>query len=450
MNRHAGALSRLAQSGRQFARQLCAVLTSVPKPSMIKSGLAVTLADQAVVSALNFITTLVIGRICGSAELGIYAVCFTIIVLSSAACESLVIAPYMALSKNMSADSKRIYLGSIVSHQLLLAIALSAGLIVAVTIFGSFEASGLQNPLLLLAVILPAILARELARRYSMAEFTPQDALVIDLAAAVLQLACILTLAASAWLTVPSALLAIGFANLVSLIPWRMGKKFPMKVAIRAVRDDFARNYKLGVGNLAALATFLGQLYLAPWLLVLIADAAAVGLFAACHALVMVTNPLTQGIANSLMPRSVIAWSHGDGAQIRSLVERYSALLGVAMALLCLPLVLFGNAILSSLFGDGFDGQGTIVGVLAIAAMVRAVAMSAYIGLWAVGRSHVNAAVNVAGLIFLVLALPQLFPAFGLQGAAIAVLVADSFSAMARFVLFYQNTRRAVRNEQPV
>ncbi|WP_353646652.1 hypothetical protein [Mesorhizobium sp. WSM2239] len=450
MKRHAGSLSGLAQSGRQFARQLYIVLTGVPKPLMIKSGLAITLADQAVVSALNFITTLVIGRVCGSAELGIYAICFTIIVLSSAACESLVIAPYMALSKNLSADSKRTYLGSIVSHQLLLAIVLSAGLIVAVTIFGSLKASELQNPLLLLAVILPAILARELARRYSMAEFAPKDALMIDLAAAVLQLACILVLAASAWLTVSSALLAIGFANLVSLIPWRMAKKFPMKVVSRAVRDDFVKNCRLGVGNLAALATFLGQLYLAPWLLVHIADAAAVGLFAACHALVMITNPLTQGIANSLMPRSVVAWTHGDGPQIRSLVERYSALLGVAMAILCLPLVLFGDVILSRLFGDGFDGQGTTVAVLAVAAMVRAIAMSAYIGLWAVGRSHVNAAVNVAGLIFLVLALPQLFPTFGLQGAAIAVLLADSFSAMARFFLFYQNTKRTVRNEQPV
>lgn len=449
MQQNAGSPLELARSGRQIVRPLPAFLTKVPKLSTAKSGLAITLADQAVVSMLNFLTMLVIGRVCGSADLGIYAVCFTIVALASAACESLVIAPYMALSKNLTADRKRVYNGSIVLHQLLLAFALSAALIVAVTIFSTLKAGAFQKPLLLVAMILPAILARELARRYSMAEFAPQNALVVDLVAAVLQLTCILALAANSLLSVSSALLTIGFANLVSLVAWWARESFPMQIVLRAVREDFVKNRRLGVGNLAALATFLGQLYLAPWLLAFTADAGAVGVFAACHAIVMVTNPLTQGIANSLMPRSAVAWSKGGGSEMRLLVERYSVLHGLAMALLCVPLAFAGNAILSGLFGSGFSGHGTVVTVLAIAATVRAIAMSAYIGLWAVGRSYVNAAVNVTGLGFLLIALPPLFSAAGLQGAAIAVLLADGFSAIARFVLFYRNTGRQARAGQP-
>lgn len=46
-------------------------------------NLFLSLLDQAVVSGTSFITTLLIGRICGAEELGIYSLAFTLIVLGT-------------------------------------------------------------------------------------------------------------------------------------------------------------------------------------------------------------------------------------------------------------------------------------------------------------------------------------------------------------------------------
>lgn len=407
--------------------------------SIVNFRLAHSLLDQAVVSLQNFGTIVLIGRVCGAEELGIYVVCFTTILLATASCESLVIAPYMVLAGSRRPHDERTYLGSVVAHQIVLALLFSLALGVSAVLVGASDgATHFTIPLLMLAIALPAILVRELARRYSMAELRAQNAVVVDVAAAALQLAGLLGLATAGLLDVTTALGAIAAANIVSILPWWLAEQPRFRLSLSAVLADFRRNVLLGIWNLCALLTFIVLLYGTPWALTVLGSQAAVGIFGAAHSLAMVTNPLTQGIANNLMPACAITWREGGFARTRPLVERYTLVLVGSLAVVGAPIALFGDFLLSLLFGQGFAGHGGLIAILTLAAVVRAGAMAGYIGLWAAGRSDINAGINVLGLLTLFASFTMLYPQAGLLGAGLAALSADILSAALRFNAFYR------------
>lgn len=429
-------MSRLLFSVRSLTRPSATHFTST---SIVNSRLVHTLLDQAVVSLQNFGTVVLIGRFCGAEQLGIYVVCFTTILLASAACESLVIAPYMVQTRSKGTHNERTYLGSVVAHQIVLALLCSLALTASALLADAFDrALQFTAPLLMLAIALPAILIRELSRRYSMAKLRAQNALVVDVAAAVMQMAGLLGLAATEQLDATTALGALAAANIASIVPWWLAEQPRFRLTLRAIHADFQRNVSLGMWNLCALLTFIVLLYGVPWTLTALGDQLAVGVFGAAHSLVMMTNPLTQGIANNLMPVCANTWRDGSFACTRPLVQRYSLLLFGALAVASAPLILLGDFFLSFLFGEGFAGHGALVAVLTLAAIVRAGAMASYIALWAAGGSATNAGINVIALLTLFASFTMLYPRAGLLGAGVAVLSADTVAAALRFNAFYR------------
>src|SRR5690606_32786604 len=128
-------------------------------------------------------------------------------------------------------------------------------------------------------------------------------------------------------------------------------------------------------------------------------------------------NPLTQGVANHLMPKCAHAYASDRFDDCRRLVDGYTLRLLLAMCCLTVPLCLFGGALIVFLFGRDFSDLGLVIAILALAALVRTVAMPAYIGLWAFARSGANAAINVFGLLFLIVSIAWAFPRYGLVGA---------------------------------
>ena len=69
-------------------------------------------ADQSVYSGTNFLTTVLLGRLCGADELGTYSLAFTLLVLAAAAQESLVSTPYMIYAQRRRRAALRCYAGS--------------------------------------------------------------------------------------------------------------------------------------------------------------------------------------------------------------------------------------------------------------------------------------------------------------------------------------------------
>ncbi len=93
----------------------------------------IALCDQGVVSATNFATAMIVGRVCGKAELGVYTLAWTIVALLTGISATMITTPYTVFSPRLGRSRRRRYLGSIVVHQVLIA-AMFALIMVAVAL----------------------------------------------------------------------------------------------------------------------------------------------------------------------------------------------------------------------------------------------------------------------------------------------------------------------------
>lgn len=399
--------------------------------------LALTLADQGLISLVNFATALLIGRVAGVEHLGVYTLCFTILLLFNAASEALVTSPFMVVSRKLPRREVAAYFGSVfVIQAVLLAAAVAAVLSFAVWSMLAADGPDWHTTTFVFAAALPLIASREFVRRISLSMFRPAMALVVDGTAAIFQMVGLAVLALRFNLDVTSAFVVIALASAIALVPWIFFERPATQIEPDRITADVRRHSKIGIWNLAAVVTFVLSLYMAPWLLGALGTAADVGLFAACIAIVMFTNPAIQGIANYLMPRFAEAVARHQHGRMRSLVSISTVWLCILATLLALPLVLFGGKLLTLAFGPAFAGHGATVAILSIAVIARSTAMPAYIGLWVSGRSQSNAAINVVGLSVLAVGILLAMPTYGLVGVALATLVADLSAGILRIVTF--------------
>ncbi|MCD7058916.1 lipopolysaccharide biosynthesis protein [Pelagibacterium xiamenense] len=408
--------------------------------SMMRSRGLVSVLDQAVISGVNFVTTVFIGRWMGASDLGIYILIFTVLTFLIAAAESLIAAPMTSLIHKYADAHRRAYLGSVLIHHALLVAVVFASAVLA-TAYAYFNVPGLTLPLAAAALWLPAVLTRELARRYAMATFKPNLALGLDLAIAALHIGWLGLLAITRLTSLFAILLGAFVAQIVGIWAWWRRAAPALSLEPAAWREHLGSHLRLGSGNLLALGTFIAQLYIAPWLLAVLATPSFVGQFAACHTLVMLTNPLTQGLANAVMPQAALLSSEGKTRELRRYTGTTAVRLSLIVLPLAIPLILVGGPLLALLYGDGFGGLQGVITALAVAALVRSAAMAAYVAVWAVHRSIWNAAANVAGLLATIGATVALFEPLGLVGAAIALLVGDTLAALVRTAAFWHVTR---------
>src|SRR4051812_18808818 len=94
-----------AEGAREGGMTSSAVPAAAPGRLPLRALLS--LADQAAVSGTNFLATLLIARACGSpAELGLYTLAFTLVVLCVSAQDAVVITPFTVLGPQVPPDEQ--------------------------------------------------------------------------------------------------------------------------------------------------------------------------------------------------------------------------------------------------------------------------------------------------------------------------------------------------------
>ena len=78
----------------------------------------ISLADQAVASATNFLTGIIIARACSKEQLGLYMLGFSLILLMTDFQTSLITTPYMVYAPRLKGRAHALYTGSTLIHQL--------------------------------------------------------------------------------------------------------------------------------------------------------------------------------------------------------------------------------------------------------------------------------------------------------------------------------------------
>lgn len=375
--------------------------------------------DQAVVSAGRFALTVLIGRLAGADELGLYAMGFAVVVIGMVVQESLLLTPYTVLGNQVSAFRRRRALGSmLVVWGVLVGVAV-AGLGVVGGAWGMVGSGPEGRLLLVLALAWPGVMVHGVARRVAYAHDEPGSALALDVVVSGMQVGLVVWLGVMGWLTAEAAIGVLGGAGLVGGVVWCWFHRHWVGWDRRAVGTWLVRSWRFGRWLLGSQQARAVTLMVVTWGLAAAAGSGEAGRFAAAGLVVVAANPLLLGLGGVVAPRTAAAWKQGGGLALRQMVGRVTW--GVALVMVGYAAVagLVGGPVLLWVLGDSaYAGLGHAVAVLGVALAVRAVRMGWNSGIVAVGRPAWGFTAGVAELA-VVAGLMGLF--MGWQGAGLGV-----------------------------
>jgi O-antigen/teichoic acid export membrane protein len=409
-------------------------------------GLA--LADQAMVGGANFLAVMIVGRYGGAEELGFFALALTLVYLAQSAQESLVTVPYTIRINRLPSARRAVYRGSTVACHVVLAFAFAALAACAGGVLNLTETSpALGASLTTLALVLPAWLLRELARRFSFADLQFLPALSVSTAVAVLQVAILALLAVEERLTASTALLGLAAANGAAGLAWLGLVQRTLRFSRRQLVCDVRRKWRLGKWIFASQALSTAAMQAAPWILAASLGAAATGVFAACASIIRLANPAIVALINVLTPQAAQAYTAGGAAQLRRVVRGTSLLIGGLMTVFCGGLLFAGEPLLRLFFGDAYVGFGLTLLVLAVAHMLGRLAVAPAHGLMVLHRAAACLKADGVGYLVLLAAVAMLVNVAGVLGAAVGMLLGTAVNAALMAQLYLAADREEAERE---
>jgi O-antigen/teichoic acid export membrane protein len=387
------------------------------------------LADQAVVSGTNFLTTVAVGRLCLAGDLGLYSLGFTVVVLALSLQQALVGAPYTVYAQRLHGREHAEYTGSVLVHVGLLSGLGTAGLVGLSALCAWLGGSQLEPLFGVLALTVPCLLLRDFARRWAFARLWLGAVLTLDLALAALQFGGLAVLAAGGRLSALGAHGVSGLACLLAGGAWLALNRHGLALRRGQVGRELRRSWAFGKWICVGMAVGVLHSYVMHWLLLGVLGVAVTGTFAACATLADLSNPLVMGLANLAGPRTARAFTDAGAAGVRRVVWQMSLLLGAPMLAFCFLLALVGAPAASWLFHGDYSRHGPTLTLLGVAALAGGLGMVVNTGLCALERSNLTFYTCVAGLLVtlavagcLVLPLGMLGAAWGLAAGSLASL----------------------------
>ena len=207
----------------------------------------ISLADQAVASATNFATGIIIARACSKEELGLYMLGFSLIFLMTDFQTSLITTPYMVYAPRLKGRAHALYTGSTLIHQLAFCLFTMFGVACgALVVSNGIGPRGLGPVLWALCVVIALIMLREHARRVSFARLRLKTAFLFDTSIAVGQIGGLLLLARFGLLSASRAYWVIGSVCGIAVMGWLWSDRECYHPRMSESLADLKKNWVFG------------------------------------------------------------------------------------------------------------------------------------------------------------------------------------------------------------
>jgi O-antigen/teichoic acid export membrane protein len=384
---------------------------------------ALALVDQLIVGAANFVTILLLGRLAGADELGVFALVMTVYYLMLAIQESLVTIPYTIFGVRLKGVRHLQYSGAALCESAALAACVATILaVVALSLTVVRGDTSVARVVATLAIVAPIWLIREFGRRYLFAHMQNLRVVVMSAAATTTQFAVLSVLVMADRLSAITALFAMGLGSGVAGFGWLWLSRRLFHFDRARSKYFLLKNWVLGRWILASQGTSVLAVNMMPWLIVLWLGPTATGIFAACDSILRFANPIIISLTNVLTPRASISFSHGGKPALRRIVWKASALLSLFLSAFCVLLAVAGQFILSRSFGDSYSAYWATLVVLGLNQLVCRLALAPGRALVVLERADIMLYAEVAALGTSLIAATVLIPLYGVLGAALSLL----------------------------
>jgi O-antigen/teichoic acid export membrane protein len=395
------------------------------------------LADQAVVSGASFTTTVVVARWTGPGELGLYTIAVSVVVMLLTVQESFISLPYTIQRHDQTGTEAERAGRSLTLSGLMSALSAVAMAATALLLRASEADPGLVVLIATLAAVLPFALLREFGRRFAFTHLRPAEALLLDVAAVTVQLAALGWLGWTGRMSSAAACAALGGACAFTGIAWQYRNRRDFSIRVDQLLVTARQSWTLGKWLFVGQIIGTAQNFAGYWLLALMLDTAATGVFAACMSVVSFTAPLMIGLCNILTPRAVLAFRQGGLGRLRHQALRDTVLLVGAVALLGAVIAFGGETIMRLLYhGVEYEGQGLTITVLVLAAIVWSSGAPPSYALNCIERPRALVWASLVGAALTVGVAWWLVQGWGVVGVACGFLVGNLANAMGRWWAF--------------
>lgn len=326
------------------------------------------LCDQALISASNFITTVVLARTLDRTDFGAFALVYAAIVFANSLQSALVTQPHNVLGATRDGDDYRRYTTNTAVSQICLT-GLMALIALLCAIVARRAAWGIA-PLLL--PLVPAIIAwqlQEFVRRVLYTEGRLRAAFANDAVSYGTQAVAIVILGRLGHLTGACALAVVALTSAVAAVlgVWQIRGALDRRDVRASVREHgFAENWRFGKWLFgAALALWVsGQLY--PVLVGGLVSIAEAGTLRAVATILGPTHILLIAMDTALSPAAARAFAERGQPGLQVFIKRVVMITAPVMMTYCLLVALFAAPILGTLYGAHDRRYGWLLACIAL------------------------------------------------------------------------------------
>jgi O-antigen/teichoic acid export membrane protein len=409
-----------------------------------RAGPLVSLCDQAVLSAANMCTTIVVGRVCSRRELGLYAATYSLALVATAVQAAFITTPYTMLSPMVVDDLRASKRGGALAMLFCLSTFWLLGcfaLAATVAVLGKGNSLAFST----IGVVGVSLAVREFARRVSCAEMDFFSAFLTDSVGAVLQLGAVGVLGLSGLLNADTALLAVAAASGLAGMGWLFAtaswKDLSWRYAIADLRSHWAFARWLLPGGAMYSVSF--DQY--PAVIAAACGLPEAALWAACSGVMALTNPIVQALTVDTAPRIAHSYANGGLAALGKSIAHSTRLALILSVPIIVVLALFGGDLAVLMYGSQYADAGPIVRLLAVAFPLNIASLALAAGMLVLRRPEFDFSVNALCLCAFCSAGVFSIGRHGAAGAAMSLIVVYSVALLAR-AGFFRTALQAHRN----
>lgn len=409
---------------------------------------ALSIADQAVVSATNFAITVMLGRLCGKPEVGLYYLALQAVFFARGLQEQLIAGPYLVYSGRKQGQEAATYLGSSLIHEICLLAVVSLSFAAAAA--SGYLSAELSQLLWLLVGAAPLMLLREFIRQISFAELRVAEALTIDCCISALQLAGLAAAAYAGVLSTPLTYVLLSLGCGLAALAWLLKRQGTFLAEQRTAWADWCSNWQFGRWALASQLLGQSMPLVLPWIVAGTHGEAATGTLGVSTTLIGFANMYVLGLSNFICPRAAQAYA-SNGVRELVAVLRQAAVMHLSLLVpFAISMLLAGQSLMTFVYGPDFADAGTIMAILAAAAVINSLGIVAGNGLWAMELPSANFRADACAMVVWIAGTALLVPLYGALGAAIASAAGTTVGAVVRgIVLTSQLRTAALRKSEP-
>lgn len=315
-----------------------------------------TLIDQFIISASNFITNIIVARNLGLNEFGMFSIILLVTQFIWNQQMSLIIAPMMSIGPKQHKDLKKRYYGSVLIFQIAFTLLISLSFILVSQIISILHINFFQQDLILpIVLLISTFLMQEFIRKYFFVNGLARKAILIDTISYIGQV-LILSYFVSLYHETINLRNVIYFISISSGFSIIIGVLIIEKLEINkfSLKDSFQKNFEFSKW------LFLSQLL--HWIsgnfwtisVSVIMGASSTGALRATQNIIGVLNIILLGLENIIPVKAAHHLAKGGKEKLFSYIKKFTLVGSIFTLIFCVLIAVFSEHILNLVYGDKY------------------------------------------------------------------------------------------------